>query len=325
MSKTSFICKRWSHVLLNRFPLKCIVDAVAIIQIVIKGKGLYGDGLTWRHKKACIQFYFVPENIRRMMAIHSRSGMTWSLLGLQLAINLSRGRDADYTNEGSMFWPTRGIMYRRFDWRVPMGSDHRMYNRTEGPVYDEQFMYVGRLPYYQLRNAKLKEMKIVLVTRSILSSLDSRFHKFATDPKRRESLENEAAFDWDRYLGEAIAFQNSWADVMTWHPNIRHFRFEDMKADPISTHKEMLDFWGEEVSEENLREGFAHASKKEMAKRLPGTMREKNIRFSSRPASDRGKLSAPLKKHLRTRLANELISDFGYDYQNDDQHYVNYD
>ena len=50
-----------------------------------------------------------------------------------------------------------------------------------------------------------------------------------------------------------------------------------------------------------------------------------NVRFSDRPEAERGKMSERLRAHIVARLADELIGDFGYDYNSDAGHFRNYD
>ena len=103
-------------------------------------------------------------------------------------------------------------------------------------------------PYFRIRCAQLKNMKIVVSTRSIPETLESRYFKQMTDPDLPAvSPGDEDSFDWDKYLADAIEFTNSWGDVLTWHRSIRHYRYEDLKADPVECHKEILDFWGFDV------------------------------------------------------------------------------
>ena len=190
----------------------------------------------------------------------------------------------------------------------------------------EQMMLHGRLPYSKLRCARLKTMKIVLVTRSILATLDSRFHKFITTSDRPGvTLDDERSFDWDRYLSDAIEFHNSWGDVLSWHPNIRHFRFEDMKADPIGTHRDILNFWGYDIPRSCLAESFRRISKKEMATRFAPGEQGRAVRVSTRSRAERGRISKPLKDHIVARLNRELIHPMGNDYNDDRGHYVNYE
>ncbi len=304
------------HVLGNRFPIKHAWDAAAVLKILLGGQ----------RRLACLRFYFESAGVRNLYAIGSRSGMVWSLLGMSLAWDLANGGDGEYRSDGDMFWPTRGLNHMRFDWRVATGEFERMYEWRDGPVFGEHWLWVGRLPYYRLRSARLKEMGIVLVTRSILAALDSRFHKFVTSGAKKEvSLDDERSFDWDRYLSDAIAFHNSWGDVLAWHPKILHLRYEDLKRDPVTTHMEMMAFWGKKSPRECVKEAFRRVTKKEMLKRMPMDRSDNVVRVSTRPESERGKFSEDLKNHLRGRLERELIHTLGYDYNTDTGHFINYD
>lgn len=316
----------WRHVAGNRFPLKHLADALSLAQIVIRGGAVMREPVPFSRRLDCIRFFFEPESIRNLYVAPSRSGSIWSLLGMALAVDLHLGGDGSYENEGGDFWPRGGLNYRYLDWRVPTGAVYRLYERQGGPVFGEQMMFHGRLPYSKLRCARLKDMKIVLITRSILAALDSRFHKFVAASNRPDvTLDDERSFDWDRYLSDAIEFHNSWGDVLAWHPNIRHFRFEDMKADPVGTHRDILGFWGHDIPRACLAESFRRISKKEMAKHLTPGQQDPNVRISNRNDAERGRISKPLKDHIVMRLNRELAHPMGYDYNDDRGHYVNYD
>ena len=313
------------QIALNRFPLKHGWDALALAQILVRGDVQYPRPLSFRKRLDCLRFYFTAEGIDRLYMAPSRAGTTWTRLGLELALDLARGGDGEYVSEGE-FYPSKGLSHRYFDWRVATGALDEKFTRSDGPAFGEQLFYHYRLPYSQTRSARLKGMRIVLVTRSILASLESRFFKFAALRGQPEvTLEDENTFDWDHFLTGHIDFFNSWGDVMRWHPNIRHFKFEDLKADPVGTHKEMLDFWGLDVPADCVAEGFRRASKKEMLKRMPADEQARDMRVSTRGAEHRGVISEARRHHIVDRLKRELIFDFGYDAENDAGYGAAYD
>ncbi len=320
-----FLGRGTLQIALNRFPLKHAWDALALAQIMVRGDLQYQRPLSFGKRLECLRFYFTAEGIDRLYVAPSRAGTIWTRLGLELALDLAGGGDGEYVSEGE-FFPRRGLSHRYFDWRVPTGVLDEICRRSDGPAFGEQLFFHARLPYSRVRSARLKKMRIVLVTRSILASLESRFFKFAALSGHPEViLEDENTFEWDRFLTNHMDFFNSWGDVMGWHPNIRHFKFEDLKADPVGTHKEILDFWGFDVPEDCVAEGFRRVSKKEMLKRMPADERARNVRISTRGAERRGIISEARRRHIVDRLKRELIFDFGYDYENDAGYGVAYD
>ena len=295
-------------------------------QILARGDMSDHLPLSFAQRWNCVRFFVSADGVRNLHAVHSRAGTLWQQLGLALAIDLAAGGDGEYTVENNLFWPRDGLAYRPLDWRVPNGMAEIMYRRSGGPTLGTQKFFLSRAPYCQIRCAQLKRMKIVVVTRSILASLESRFFKSAVASERTGvTLDREVSFDWDRHLEYMIAFFNSWGDVLTWHPAIRHYRYEDLKADPVGTHKDMLYFWGFDVPEDCVAEGFRRVSKKEMLKRTPPDQRRVNVRVSDRGPNQRGIISDPRKRHIVDRLKRELIYDFGYRFEYDADYGVAYD
>lgn len=261
----------------------------------------------------CIPFYFSANGVKRLHAFSPRSGALWSELAISLALDIASGGDGEYTYDDTLFWPRKGLKYRRLDWRVPTGEADEMYFRSGGPALDNVYYYHTRLPFFRVRNAQLKKMKIVIVTRSIFEIMESRFLKFASSDLRPDvMIDDEQSFDWDKYLNDAIEFFNSWGDVLTWHKNARHFRFEDLKANPVEAHKEILDFWGFDVPEDCVSRGLQLASKEEMKKHIPSFEHSTNERVSFRKKDQRGILPAHIKEKIAHRLKHELLYDLGH-------------
>ena len=248
------------HIALNRFPLKHIWDSLSLMQILMRGDPNYQRPLSLKQKLDCIKFYFSADRIRCLRVAPPRSGSGWGQLGLALALDLANGGDGEYTFENHTFYPREGLNCQRLDWRVPSGDTERMYYRGGDPALGTQYYFVSHNAYFRIRSAMLKNMKIVVITRSILAILESRYLKFARNPNNPEvTMGDEDSFDWDGSLARIIEFFNSWGDVMRWHPNIRHYMFEDLKADPVGTHREMLNFWGLHAPDDCIAEGFRRA------------------------------------------------------------------
>lgn len=309
------------HIILNRFPLKHLADAAALAKIAIKGNVVTHEPLDLAGRLRCLKFYFTANGVERMHVGTARSGTLWSELGMSLAIDLANGGDGEYTHADDILWPTDGIKYRRLDWRIPMIGAEKTYIRMPDVSVGEHLYWHSRLPYSRIRTSRLKHMRIVISTRNILETLESRFFKHAGYWAHPEvSADDPDTFNWDKYLSEAIEFCNSWGDALTWHPNIRHYRFEDLKADPIGTHSEILDFWGFDIPRDCVEEGFRRASKEEMKKRIPPATDEPNYRVSFRSKAERGKVLSPERKRYTVdRLNQELVHPLGhtYDYDTD--------
>lgn len=314
------------HVVLSRTPVKQTWDLLALAQVLVRGNVANETRLSIRQKARCVRFYFEPNGIRRLWVSMPRSGARWSQLALALALDLDAGGDGEYVYEKDIFYPTRGHICQRLDWRVPTGEWEAQHSRSSGPVLGEQKFFVFHNAYYRLRILHVKAMKTVVVTRSILAVLASLFFKFSQVKDRPNvSLDDEYSFDWDASLDRIIGFYNSWGEVMRWHPNIRHYKYEDMKADPVGAHMEILDFWGLPASEECMAEGLRRASKKEMLKHMPPEERECNLRVSTRGSAERKVISEARLRHIVDRLNRELIHDFGYAYDYDTPYNTAYD
>lgn len=306
---------------LNRFPLKHAWDTLSLAKILLRGPAIYGEPLNFRQRMDCLKFYFHANGVRRMHAMLPRTGSHWSELGLTLAIDLANGGDGEYTYENGLYWPRDGLASRRLDWRVPTGKVEIAQHRPNGPALDEHLFYHSRNPYYRIRCAQLKKMKIVVLTRSLIISLIARYIKHKRDPDHPEGiLDSDDSFDWDSFLTEGIEFNNSWGDVLTWHPNIRLYRYEDLVKDPVSLHKEILDFWGFDVPEECVAEGFRRATVEEMKKRMSPEDRAKSVRVPQTVRNHDTLLSKERKKYIIDRLNSEIIYSFGYKYDYDEEY-----
>ena len=309
---------------LNRFPLKHAWDTLSLAQVLLRGPAIYGKKkipLNFGQRMDCLKFYFHANGVRRLHAMLPRTGSHWSELGMTLAIDLAKGGDGEYTYEAGLYLPRDGLASRRLDWRVPMGSMYIPPRRSHRPGLGEHLFYHSRNPYYRLRCAKLKKFKIVVLTRSIIISLVARYIRHKRDPDHPEGiLDSDDSFDWDGFLTEGIEFNNSWGDVLTWHPSIRLYRYEDLVRDPVSLHKEILDFWGFDVPEECVAEGFRKASVEGMKKRMSPKERAKSIRIPQTVRNHGTLLSKDRKKHIIERLNKEVIHSFGYEYDYDQEY-----
>jgi hypothetical protein len=302
----------------NRFPIKQAWDGLALSRILLSGSPYGKAHVTLDQRLDCLRFYFHSGDVRRLHAAQPRSGHLWSELGMALAIDLAQGGDGEYTYENDLFYPTNGIGYRRLDWRIPLGIANRMYDRSSGPGTARPIYYHSRHPYFRIRSARLKDMKIVVLVRSILDSLESRYVKFALAPHiTGVSLDDDSGFDWDSAINRSVEFFNSWGDALQWHPNIMLTKYEDLKSDEVGRHQEILDFWGFDVPEDCVAEGFRRASKAEMKKRMPSDLRTDNLQVAERSKSQRQSLTDQRKAYIIRRLHQDLVHNLGYAFNYD--------
>jgi hypothetical protein len=309
------------HFILNRFPCKDAWDTLAIAQLLLRGDVANATPLSMTQKKACLRFYFDAGGVTRLLAVSNRSGARWLQLAIELALDLQRGGTGEYTFEQDHYYPDKGQLFARLDWRAPSGLWVEQHARASGgPVLENLPFLVTHNNYAQLRTRRAAEMKTVFVTRSIPAIIASLYNKFA-------NIENRAgtSFDWDQYVGKAVDYFNSWGDVMTWHPAIRHYKYEDLKANPLATYMEILNFWGMPVDEANMAEGLFRASKQEMLKRMPSEAHENNLRISTKKKSQRRIIPEDRLCCIIEHLDRDLKYDFGYSFDMDTPYDTVYD
>ena len=304
--------------MLGRKPIKTVMDIAALAQAMVIGDRTGRNVVGLRQRLQCIDFYFRTNGVRRLQATTTRSGTLWTQTAINSAIDLARGGDGEYKYNG-LFWPTNGFPNKKLDWRVPLETTNL--HRKNGPIFDEQVYFHTHHPYFRVRSRQLKNMKIVVITRSVLELLESKYHKYASVFPESGTLKGvENSFPWDRQISDIIEFFNSWGDVMSWHPAIRHYRYEDLKRDPISYHSEILNFWNLNIPEDCIAEGLRLASKAEMKKRISSEEAALDHRISFRGRDRRGALSKTTIKYIVDRLNNELIHYLGHEYSYDTQY-----
>lgn len=299
------------QIALNHFPFKDAWDLLAIAQLMLRGDVANRTPLSVRQKLNCLKFYFNAHGVDRLFVISNRSGSRWSQLSIELALDLQRGGAGDYAYEGDHYYPTEGQLFSKLDWRTPSGLWLEQHARENGPVIDELTFLVTHNNFSQLRTRHAKKMKTVLVTRSIPAVLSSLHHKLGAP------ADGDKSFPLESFLQRAIDYYNSWGDVMTWHPAIRHFKYEDIYADPVRTHMEMLEFWGLPVEEKHMIEALARTTKQEMLKRMPPANESQNKRISTRSQAERRVFTDEQFRYIIDRLNRDLKYDFGYGYDYD--------
>ena len=87
-------------VIANRFPIKQAWDLAALGKLVLTGHLQIDRGqivpLGIAQRLDCIRFYLTGSGIRNLYATMGRAGWHWSLLGIQLAMDLKDGGSGDY-------------------------------------------------------------------------------------------------------------------------------------------------------------------------------------------------------------------------------------
>ena len=221
----------------NRFPLKQGWDALALGQVLVRGDMFYGKSVGLKGRLDCARFFFSADGIRNLFATLTRSGSQWSLLGLQLALDLAAGGEGDYHFDNGWV-PSGNIRYTKLDWRTPQGTfAAQMHAPIVSPV-----VFHSHHPYFRTRSVQLKNMKIVILLRNILESMESKFFKLGKVPDQPDD-DDDRNFPWEKMVDDAIEFYNSWGDVIRWHPNCRVFKYEELLADPVGVHQQMAEFW----------------------------------------------------------------------------------
>ena len=233
----------------------------------------------------------------------TRSGSHWSLLGIHLALDLAAGGDGDYCYHKELWIPQTGFRYTKIDWRTPTGHAQDI-----GPVNDP-LIFHSHHPYYRIRSAQLKNMKIVIVLRSILESMESKFYKLS---KTRDEYRG---FPWEKLIEDAIEFYNSWGDVIRWHPNCLVFKYEDLLADTVGCHKQITDHWGLDIPEDCIAEAFSRITKEKMFEKLNVLGNPKQGRVAKR--SDDETIPPESRALIQKMIDEKLVYDFGYEFTRD--------
>jgi len=299
----------------NRAPIKHAWDAAALGQVLCRGNTSANENISFAQRMNCVKFYFNAAGIDQLLATMTRSGTLWTQLTIHLAIDLANGGDGEYFYDG-MFWPRDGFPYRKLDWRLPSGHWEQHLSRTDGgPDFTKPFYFHTHHPYFRVRSAQLKNMKIVVITRSILESLESKYVKYSNDQSNPSVLmDNEDSFPWGKMLNDEIEFYNSWGDVISWHENILHMTYHQMKAEPLVYFQKILKFWDLDVPEWCVEEALKRSSKIEMKKKMSENQVENNLQVSYRGKDKRGVISKVRKKIIIDHIDSKLIHYLGYEY-----------
>jgi hypothetical protein len=296
------------HQIYNRFPIKHCWDVLALGQLFLSGD------LDFRRKRNCLNFYFNAGGIDNLHATLTRSGQSWTQLSVAIALDLANGGDGEYYYDKTFWMPRDGIKYTKLDWRTGSDPEHKSFGELEA---NNPNHFHTHHPYFRLRCSRLKEMRIVVVVRHILESLESNYFKrfyFGEEPNPLPGRED--SFDWDNFLDEDIEFCNSWGDVLTWHENCMALTYDEIVRDPVGCHKAMTDMWRMNIPESCLEEAFRRTTKEEMKKRMPPSEdKPHNIRVSFR--KNRGIFPEESTRYIIDRLKKDLVYDFGYVYEYD--------
>lgn len=295
----------------NTFPLKQCWDLAALGKIMLGGRLHISksviETLNFSQRLACLRFYLKAHGIRNLYATIGRSGWHWSLLGVQLAMDLKAGGDGDFYYVEPFWVPSTGFFqFTELEWRHAY-NDNYLAAPVRNPV-----LFHTQHPYYRLRTVPLKSMQTVVIVRNIIKSVESNYFKVAQEPDNPVA-EDARHFDWEQYALTAIEFSNSWGDAKNWHPSLRTYRYEDLLAEPVPVIKEITDYWGLELPVECLKEAFSRITKGAMKNKLEqqGITSQYRVSFRSSIAA------APAEgiSRIRSTIHKHLIHDFGYDYE----------
>ena len=286
----------------NHFPLKHGVDAMALGRLFLR------RDLSLAQKANSLQFYLHPSNVRNLYATLTRCGSHWSILSLSVAMDLARGGNGDYWFETESWHLTNGTRYMKLDWRVPLGE----IEKAMGTTITDPVLFHSHHPYRRIRTLQLKNMKTVVVLRNILESMESKFFKLGKVPDNPDQDDDEN-FPWKKMIDDAIEFYNSWGEAIRWHPHCLVFKYEDLMADPVTTHMEMSRHWGLEIPRECLQEAFRLTTKEAMRNKFMEAGISKQTRVSYR--SEESDIPETRKKAILKRIHDNLVYDFGYDFR----------
>ncbi len=294
---------RSRDIVMSRFPGKHIWDMLSLAQITLR-KDLNG-----KQKLNCLKFYFDAGGINNLFATFHRSGSRWVSLTLDLALDLANGGKGEYHLDSNAWFIEGGIHYSKFDWRTPAGVPS--VSTKEWNVFPVYFHTHN--PYHRTRCMRTKDMKTVILVRSILESLESIYFKQSNSSRWPEvTLDDEDSFPWDRYVDDGVEFYNSWGDAMQWHRNCLLVRYNEVFDDPVNSFQAISDHWDLGLPRECIERALELSSKSAMKKKLEQGNVEENIRVSFR--KERGHLSKERSQYILDRLQKELIHDLGVDY-----------
>ena len=286
---------------MNRTPFKQGWDGLALGQIFIR------NDLSFEQKLNCLKFYFNSGEINNLYATLTRSGSHWSILGLTIAKDLADGGDGEYWLSDEIWRLRYGVRYLKFDWRVPTGEVFQ--ENTWGTPIHQPFLFHSHHPYFRIRSANLKRMKVVIVLRSIYESMESKFFKLGKVPDQPD-VEDEENFAWESLIGDAIEFYNSWGDVIRWHPNCRVYKYEEILADPVDVHNEMAEFWDLNIPRSCIKDAFESITKAKMKIKIDESDKIQQTRVSYRSGSS--EIPQWRKKQINKMIAERLVYNFGY-------------
>ena len=278
----------------NKFPIKQAWDALALSRLCLK------TNLGLSQKIDCLNFYFTANGIDRLYATLPRSGFHYTMLAVEIALDLASGGDGEYFFEDEFWWPRTGVRYTKLDWRTPINDPN-----LGLPIAVDIILYHTHLPFYRLRCARINKMRIIVQVRNIIDQLNSWFYRAAADGVEPEQ------FPWRLHLANSIQFKNSWGDYIRHHDNVHTIRYEEVLANPAKNIETMIEFWGLEVPTACIDEAIKMTTKEEMKKKLlKDSMYNKIVSFDENRVS----ISKETARDVLTIINKDLLYDFGYTY-----------
>mgnify|MGYP000882249571 CR=1 FL=1 len=294
----------------NNFFVKSAMDISALSRLVVNGQlqisSTVAKKLNFQQRINCVRHYLGGHGITNLYATMGRSGWHWSLLGIQLAMDLESGGKGDFYYVEPFWIPSTGALrFAELEWRNAYSNDY-----LGAPIHAPVLFHTQH-PYFRLRTRALKSMRTIVVVRDIVKSVESNFYKAANVPDHPD-FEDAQLFDWEGYTLSAIEFANSWGNALRWHPYIKFIRYEELLSNPIELTKEMTDMWGLNLSNDCLTDAFSRITKEAMKKKLQaqGILKQQRVSFRKPDAS----APADCISRIKSIIRSTLIHDFGYNY-----------
>jgi hypothetical protein len=294
----------------NSFFVKAAMDIAALSRLVVNGQlqisNTVAKKLNFQQRLNCVHHYMGGHGIKNLYATMGRAGWHWSLLGIQLAMDLENGGKGDFYYAEPFWIPSSGaIRFAELEWRNAYSNDYL------GAPIQAPILFHTQHPYFRLRTRALKSMRTIVVVRDIVKSVESNFFKIAKVPDYPD-FEDAQLFDWKGHTLSAIEFTNSWGNALRWHPYIQSIRYEELLTNPVGVTKRMTNMWGLNLSEDCLTEAFSRITKEAMKKKLQsqGILKQQRVSYRKTDASAPAECISRIKSIIRSTL----IHDFGYNY-----------
>ncbi len=267
-------------------------------------------------KKTCWRFYFSGGGAWRLFATLPRSGWHFSVLVLNVALDLHRGGTGEYlfvdpANRGakgrrSFFVPGNRFATAPLDWRTGRGQTPWI---PASPTFLQTHM-----PFYRNTCIRTRDMKTVVLVRNVWDVIDSLINHYRVTPEQYDSFVGLATRrgngpEWYD-CGQIAKFYNSWGTVLH-RTNVMAVRYEELMENPAREFLRITDFLEIDVGgAETLEAAVRLCSKEENQKRLDaaGVTRTRRVRFGDK----RSQLTDHQRDHVVRLFEKSRYDQFGY-------------